>query len=86
MERDTGAASGKKIGLIGGLALRAGVFYYEQIFRRYQSRGQRLELVLAHADVSTVLAHVGAGDKPALGRYLGTIANGLFDAGAELVQ
>ena len=85
MERDTKTAAGKKIGLIGGLALRAGVFYYEQISRHYVSRGQRLELVLAHADVSTVLAHVGARDKPALGRYLGTIANELFDAGAEIV-
>ena len=85
METNTKAAAGKKIGLIGGLALRAGVFYYEQIVRRYQSRGQRLELVLAHADVGTVLTHVDAGDKPALGRYLGTIANELFDAGAGLV-
>ena len=85
MERDVRAATGKKIGLIGGLALRAGVFYYDQILRRYAAQGRRLELVLAHADVGTVLACVGAGDKPALGRYLGTIANELFDAGAELV-
>ena len=75
----------KKIGLIGGLAFRAGVFYYDQIQRRYAAEQKSLDLVLAHADVSTVLACVAAGDRPALGRYLGGIANGLFDAGAELV-
>jgi aspartate racemase len=79
------ATTARKIGLIGGLALRAGVFYYEQILRRYAAQERRLELVLAHADVSTVLACVAANDSPALGRYLGTIANELFDAGAELV-
>jgi aspartate/glutamate racemase len=79
------AAASKKIGLIGGLAFRAGVFYYDQIQRRYAAQQERLELVLAHADVNTVLACVGAGDKPGLGRYLGTIANELFDAGAALV-
>jgi len=79
------AADSKKIGLIGGLAFRAGVFYYDQIQRRYATQQRRLELVLAHADVNTVLACISAGDKPGLGRYLGAIANELFDAGAELV-
>ncbi len=75
----------KKIGLIGGLAFRAGIFYYDQIQRRYAAQQRPLDLVLAHADVSSVLACVAAGDKPGLGRYLGGIANQLFDAGAELV-
>jgi aspartate racemase len=79
------ATTARKIGLIGGLALRAGIFYYEQILHRYAAQERRLELVLAHADVSTVLACVAANDSPALGRYLGTIANELFNAGAELV-
>jgi aspartate/glutamate racemase len=41
--------------------------------------------VLSHAEVSTVLAFVGGQDSAALGRYLGTLANELFDAGADLV-
>ena len=85
MATSASAMTGRKIGLIGGLALRAGVFYYEQILRRYAVQERRLELVLAHADVGTVLACVAANDSPALGRYLGTIANELFDAGAGLV-
>ena len=79
------AAATKKIGLIGGLALRAGVFYYEQILKRHTAAERPLKLVLSHADVNTVLACVGGGDRAGLGQYLGTLANELFDAGADLV-
>jgi aspartate racemase len=74
-----------KIGLIGGLALRAGVFYYEQIFQRFNIRKQPLQLVFSHADVGKVLACVSAKDRAGLGNYLGTLANELFDAGADRV-
>jgi len=75
----------KKIGLIGGLAFRAGIFYYDQILQRYTSEKRELRLVLSHADVNTVLTYVGAGNKAGLGSYLGSIANELFDAGVQLV-
>lgn len=35
MEQNAKAAVAKKIGLIDGLVVRAGVFYYDQIFLRY---------------------------------------------------
>lgn len=41
--------------------------------------------MLNHADVNTVLAYVSAGNKRGLGAYLGSIANELFDGGADLV-
>ena len=85
MGKNAEPTAGKKIGLVGGLAFRAGVFYYDQILQRYASEKQRLDLVLGHADLSTVLACVDAGDKAELGKYLGSVANGLFDAGAQLV-
>jgi aspartate racemase len=85
MEQGPQAATTKKIGVIGGLALRAGVFYYEQILKRYAAEKRPLKLVLSHADVSTVLAFVGGEDRVGLGRYLGALANELFDAGADLV-
>lgn len=81
----SGSGDTKKIGLIGGLALRAGVFYYEHILKRYAAEKRALKLVLSHADVATVLACVSSGDKARLGQYLGTIANELFDGGADLV-
>lgn len=73
------------IGLIGGLAFRAGVFYYEQILQRFNSRGKSLDLVLRHADVNRVLASVRTNDRAGLGMYLGTLANELADAGASFV-
>lgn len=75
----------KKIGLIGGLAPRAGIFYYEQLLLRFEAQQQPLDLVLQHADVGRVLAAIAANDRAGLGRYLGTLANALFDAGAEVV-
>lgn len=85
MSGSQGVQKARKIGLIGGLAFRAGVFYYDQIVRRFSAEGRRLDLVLGHADVGTVLACVAAGDRAGLGAYLGALANTLFDAGAELV-
>lgn len=75
----------KKIGLIVGLAFRAGVFYYDQIVRRIVERDITPEIMLNHADVGEVLKFVGARDKGGLGAYLGTLANELFAGGAELV-
>lgn len=75
----------KTIGLIGGLAFRAGIFYYEQILQRFDLQTEPLDLILRHADVRKVLAHVSANDKAGLGKYLGTLANELADAGASFV-
>jgi aspartate racemase len=74
-----------RIGLIGGLAFRAGVFYYEQLLQRHTAQQKPLDLVLGHADVGTVLGYVGAGDRAGLGNYLGALANALFEANAKLV-
>lgn len=75
----------QKIGLIGGLATRAGIFYYEEIQKRLSARRQPFELVLNHADVSRVLPFVGAGDREGLGSYLGSLANDLAAAGCKIV-
>lgn len=85
MKQGSGSADTKTIGLIGGLALHAGVFHYKQILKRYAAEKRALKLVLSHADVGTVLTCVAGGDNAGLGRYLGTIANELFDAGADVV-
>ena len=45
-----------KIGLIGGLAIRAGVFYYEQILKNSIENDKSLRLVFSHAEVNIVLA------------------------------
>ncbi len=75
----------KKIGLIGGLAFRAGIFYYEQLQQRFDDHDSPLELVLQHADVKKVLKFVEEDDRAGLGDYLGLLSNDLFAAGADLV-
>ncbi len=74
-----------KVGLIVGLAFRAGVFYYDQIVRKIVERDITPEIMLNHADAGKVLKLVGERDKDKLGVYLGTLANELFAGGAELV-
>ena len=76
---------GSKIGLIGGLAPAAGIFYYEQLIRRYAELDEVLELDLAHADVAKTVALVMAYDTQAVQQYLGRIAANLFAGGAGLV-
>ena len=78
-------ATSHKIGLIGGLAPRAGIFYYEQLLRRYKADGRTRHLSLSHADLQRVLACVAAGDKAGLGHYLAVLADELFAGGASLV-
>lgn len=75
-----------RIGLIGGLAARAGIYYYERILQEYQGAKIALDLTLKHADVNKVLGHIGSGDRDGLGRYLGSLANELFDAGVDAVS
>lgn len=72
------------IGLIGGLATRAGIFYYEQLVQQHEVAGETLNLTLRHADVNVVLDHLTRLDRPGLGNYLGGLVNQLFDAGADL--
>lgn len=73
------------VGLIGGLATRAGIFYYEQLVQRHEAAGETLNLTLRHADVEAVLDHLTRLDRAWLGTYLGGLANQLFTAGADLV-
>jgi aspartate/glutamate racemase len=75
----------RKIGLIGGLALRAGIFYYEQIEQGLKASGWPIQIMLNHADVSRVLSYVRASDRAGLGNYLGNLANELANGGCEIV-
>lgn len=79
------SSTGCHIGLIGGLAPRAGIFYYEQLQARHASVGAELDLTLRHADVARVLEYINTGDRLGLGEYLGSLSNQLFDAGADVV-
>jgi aspartate racemase len=74
----------KTLGLIGGLGTPAGIYYYQQIAKLADARGQSLHLVMAHADVRTVLRHVRSEDLTELNQYLCRIIESLSAAGADV--
>lgn len=51
--------------MIGALALRACVFYYEEIAKRLTDEGRSLDLLLAHADIRIVLGLMVGATEPA---------------------
>ena len=74
----------KTLGLIVGLGTPAGIYYYQQIAKLSEARGQPLHLVMAHADVRTVLGHIRSGEFAELNRYLCRIIGSLRAAGADV--
>jgi aspartate racemase len=77
------AAKKRVLGLIVGLGLGAGVFYYKRIARALEA-GPNSGLMLAHADLRKVLNAVRSGDIASLAEYLNTMITGLANAGATL--
>jgi aspartate racemase len=70
------------VGLIGGLGVGAAVIYYEQLAKAHKAAGQELKLLMAHADVDRVGAHVRAGEIAQLAEYLGDLIDRLAAGGA----
>lgn len=79
------SASAPHIGLIGGLAFRAGVFYYEALSEQALSVKKPLHLTLRHADLSTSMGHVTNNETAALAAYLDTMIADLIAGGADIV-
>lgn len=72
------------IGLVGGLGMGAGIHYYRELAAAHAAQGARLDLILAHAQMTRVFQHAGAGDLDALAAYLAGILNSLQKAGATV--
>jgi aspartate racemase len=76
--------SDRCLGLIGGLGVGATTWYYEKLFEAHESRGRRLNLVMAHAETSRVFDFVRAGDPLGLAAYLADFIRRLAAAGATI--
>ena len=58
------------VGLIGGLAVGATVYYYRQIIAACQQRGFSPRLMIAHADLERVLPMIANAERGILADYL----------------
>ena len=79
------ALEAPSVGLIGGLAVGATIYYYQTIVDACQVRGFSLKLLIAHADVEHVLKLVGANQPEELAEYFLGFVESLEAAGVKAV-
>lgn len=75
----------KHIGLIGGIGPAATDFYYRRLIAAFAGREPGLALTMAHADTSTLLRHLGAGDAAGQVAVYTRLTERLRAAGADFV-
>jgi aspartate racemase len=74
----------KRIGLIGGLGVGAGMYYYEKLAAAFVDRGAQPGLVVSHADIGRAYTMVQQGEMDALAAYLNEHLTTLAKAGCEI--
>lgn len=74
----------KTLGLIGGLGLEAGIYYYQHLAKAYAQLHVPLQMVLVHADAQKSVGHVTSGEYEQLAEYLTGIVRQLAEGGAEV--
>ena len=80
---DQHQASGT-FGLVAGLGMGAGIFYYRSLVNAHLSSGLSPRLLLVHADVRRVMAHAAARETQLLATYLAGLLHQLADGGARI--
>jgi aspartate racemase len=78
------SAEPRTFGLVAGLGVGAGIFYYKALVKAHLDLGSSARLVMVHADVRRVLAHVAAQEADELAAYLAGLLRQLAAAGAEI--
>jgi len=71
-------------GLVAGLGVGAGIFYYKALVDAHVAIGLSARLVMVHADVRRVFAHIEAREVGELAEYLAGLLQQLAAAGAEI--
>lgn len=74
----------KKIGLVAGLGVGAGIFYYEKLAAAFVERGAQPGLVISHADIGRAYTLVQQGAMDELAAYLNEHLTRLAAAGSEI--
>lgn len=78
------STEGRCLGLVGGLGPGATVYYYRELLAAHAAQGRVPRMLIAHADVSRVMAAAGAKDFGGLADYLAGLIGSMKAGGAEL--
>ncbi len=73
----------KHIGLIGGIGPAATDYYYRRIISNFAKHNESLELTMVHADTSTLLRNLEAGDYSSQVEIYSLLTDRLVSAGAN---
>ena len=71
-------------GIVAGLGMGAGIFYYRSLVNAQLARGLSPRILMVHADVRRVMAHAAARETRLLATYLAGLLGQLADGGAQL--
>jgi aspartate racemase len=71
-------------GLVAGLGMGAGIFYYRSLVSAHLARGLSPSILMVHADVRRVMAHAAAREKRLLATYLAELLRKLAEGGAQI--
>jgi aspartate racemase len=73
-----------KFGLVTGLGMGAGVFYYRSLVKAHLTRGLSPRILMVHADVRRVMGHAAAREVRELAAYLTGLLGQLASGGAQI--
>ena len=83
LSEESASSLGLTVGLIGGLGVGAAVHYYQALAKAHERRHLPLHLLMAHADVDTVVRHVQANRLEDLANYFASLIGQLKAGGAS---
>jgi aspartate racemase len=76
----------RSFGLVAGLGVGAGMFYYKALVEAHLARGLSAKLLMVHADARYVMRLAAAGEAQALANYLAGLLQQLARGGAVLAS
>lgn len=82
--RNQRMTTSKTFGLVGGLGVEAGIYYYEHLIQAHAELGMPLRLLLVHADIRKAMGHVIDGEPELLAEYLTGLIRQLAAGGAQI--
>jgi aspartate racemase len=80
----TNNAQPRTFGLVAGLGMGAGIFYYKALVDAHLALGLSPRILMVHADVRRVMNHAAAREADLLAQYLAGLLGQLARGGAEI--